>query len=128
MHARTWLLVSLSLALTLAGCGARSSVIDAAEESDGTPGKDARSEGRRDGRARDGRRDIPVDWRPLPDQKRDKFIWPDLPKPKDSWPWPHDGYPGTSPFGCQTESDCFGQKCCPTPWNIKLCAPDCSQI
>ncbi len=28
-------------------------------------------------------------------------------------------------FGCQADSDCFGQKCCPTPWGVKLCAPTC---
>ncbi len=54
----------------------------------------------------------------------DKFVWPDFP-PKDTWPQPHDTYIGAQAFGCQTDSDCFGQKCCPTPWGVKLCAPTC---
>jgi hypothetical protein len=28
-------------------------------------------------------------------------------------------------FGCQSDADCFGQLCCPTPWGVKLCAPAC---
>ena len=53
----------------------------------------------------------------------DKFVWPDFP-PKDTWPHPQDSYVGSS-FGCQTDTDCFGQTCCPTPWGVKLCAPTC---
>lgn len=49
-------------------------------------------------------------------------IWPDLHPIPDGTPQPD--YSGT-PFGCQTEADCFGQKCCATPWGIKLCAPTC---
>lgn len=120
--------LAVALLFGLAGCGARSSVF---QPEDGSPEPDsARSEaGRRDGQRipdarRDSRRDVPVDW--ARDQARDKFVWPDLPKTKDTWPWPADGYLGT-PFGCQTDSDCFGQKCCPTPWNVKLCSPDCSE-
>jgi len=65
--------------------------------------------------------DIPT----IPDQpKPDQFTWPDVKPPSDTWPWPVDSYVG-APFGCQTESDCFGQKCCPTPWGVKLCAPSC---
>jgi len=30
-----------------------------------------------------------------------------------------------APFGCKSDADCFGQKCCKTPWGIKLCAPTC---
>jgi hypothetical protein len=36
------------------------------------------------------------------------------------------GYKGAA-FGCQMDSDCFGQKCCPTPWGVKLCAPTCGK-
>jgi hypothetical protein len=49
-------------------------------------------------------------------------VWPD--SVADS-PWPiTDGYTGGS-FGCQVDSDCFGQMCCPTPWGVKFCAPSC---
>jgi hypothetical protein len=57
-------------------------------------------------------------------QVPDKFVWPDFP-PKDTWPQPQDSYVGSS-FGCQSDGDCFGQKCCPTPWGVKLCAPTCN--
>jgi hypothetical protein len=30
-----------------------------------------------------------------------------------------------STFGCRADSDCFGQKCCHTPWGVRLCAPSC---
>jgi len=46
-------------------------------------------------------------------------MWPDSGKPeagkKDS----------SATFGCTTHAECFGQKCCPTPWGVKLCSPDC---
>ncbi len=58
----------------------------------------------------------PISW---PD-----FSWPDTVAPADIFPWPSDAYKGTT-FGCRWDSDCFGQKCCPTPWGIKLCAPTC---
>ncbi len=49
---------------------------------------------------------------------------PDLKPPQDYWPWTPDTYPG-SPFGCQQDTDCFGQVCCPTPWGVKLCLDTC---
>ncbi len=52
---------------------------------------------------------------------------PDLPvttKKDLYWPPPADGYVG-APFGCVADRDCFGQRCCPTPWGVKLCAPVC---
>jgi len=52
------------------------------------------------------------------------FSWPDTQAPSDIYPWPPDTYSG-SPFGCRWDSDCFGLKCCPTPWGIKLCANTC---
>ena len=58
-----------------------------------------------------------------PDQPVWPDIWPDTSKTPD-WYQPPDWYSG-SPFGCQTNADCFGQKCCPTPWGVKLCAPTC---
>jgi hypothetical protein len=70
-----------------------------------------------------GGTDAPLD---LPPPTPDKpFVWPDIKPPPDTTPWPKtEGYvPG--PFGCQADSDCFGQKCCPTPWGVKLCAPTC---
>lgn len=42
----------------------------------------------------------------------------------DSVPWA-DTYSG-SPFGCQSDADCFGLVCCPTPWGVKLCAETCA--
>jgi hypothetical protein len=61
-----------------------------------------------------------------PDTRRpDVFVWPDTKPPQDTWPWQRDGYTG-SPFGCQTDVDCFGQKCCPTPWGVMMCAPSCN--
>jgi hypothetical protein len=60
---------------------------------------------------------------PWPDAAQpDKFIWPDQGEDQIVWP---DAYSGT-PFGCETDGDCFGQKCCPTPWGVKLCAPTCN--
>ncbi len=59
---------------------------------------------------------------PTPDQPAWPDIWPDTSQTPD-WYLPPD-YSG-SPFGCQTNADCFGQKCCPTPWGVKLCAPTC---
>lgn len=47
--------------------------------------------------------------------KRDKPVYPDMPRTDYS----------TGAFGCQVDTDCFGQKCCPTPWGVKLCAPAC---
>jgi hypothetical protein len=62
---------------------------------------------------------------PAPDvQAPDQFVWPDIKSPNDTWPWPKQDYTG-APFGCQQDVDCFGQKCCPTPWGVKLCAPTC---
>jgi len=65
-------------------------------------------------------------------QQQDTSIWPDLNQP-DQYVWPDQGadktiWPDTyssGPFGCQADSDCFGLKCCPTPWGVKLCAPTC---
>ena|SRR3989339_763569 len=61
----------------------------------------------------------------------DTFVWPDkgttdegLVPPKDMWN--ADGYQGGVPYGCQVDSDCFGEKCCPTPWGIKICAASCN--
>jgi hypothetical protein len=54
----------------------------------------------------------------------DMYLWPDYVSPGDTWPT-GDSYSG-APFGCRNDSDCFGQRCCPTPWGVKLCAPTCS--
>ena len=58
--------------------------------------------------------------------------WPDVTFPDsqpspDLFPWPPQDKGGytPSPFGCQLDADCFGLKCCPTPWGVKLCAPVC---
>ena len=57
--------------------------------------------------------------------------WPDTMQPDwmphgDLYPWPPDqgGYT-PSPFGCQLDGDCYGLRCCPTPWGVKLCATVC---
>jgi hypothetical protein len=124
MLVRSWLAFAFLSLVALAGCGARSNVFQPEEGADGA-GRDARSDGRdNDGRLR---RDVPVDWL-APDQRRDKLVWPEGPKKKDGWPWPVDSYPGAAPAGCQSEADCFGQRCCPTPWNVNLCAPECPQF
>jgi hypothetical protein len=69
--------------------------------------------------------DLPQQNGDLPINPDTKFQWPDS-KTKDTKPWPHpDSYSESSPFGCLADSDCFGQKCCPTPWGVKLCAPTC---
>jgi len=61
-------------------------------------------------------------------QQPDYFYpYPDgPPQQPDFWYWPPDTYAG-SPFGCQQDSDCFGLKCCTTPWGVKLCAEVCEQ-
>ena len=68
-----------------------------------------------------------------PDQAAPDQAAPDLPAvdgPVNIWPdiWgPEFGKMDTNaPFGCRFDSDCFGQKCCPTPWGVKLCAPSCT--
>lgn len=99
--------------LALLGCGARSSVTDASFKDASGP--------RKDGALDAPLKDVPV--------KLDKVKWPDLPPKRDKWPWPTDGYAGSgSPFGCQLDSDCFGVKCCPTPWGVHLCAADCDHL
>jgi len=66
--------------------------------------------------------DAPPDSVVYPDQlPPDSFVWPDQGQDQIIWP---DMYTGT-PFGCQSDSDCFGRKCCATPWGVKLCASTC---
>lgn len=50
------------------------------------------------------------DWPPTPDQSPTKI---------------DTGYKG-GPFGCTHDAECFGLKCCPTPWGVKLCAESCT--
>jgi hypothetical protein len=75
----------------------------------------------------DARKDTTAQWPDIYIKKDQKqTIWPDLKAPADTKPWPQpDGYAGGN-FGCQADSDCFGQKCCATPWGVKLCAPSCT--
>lgn len=55
----------------------------------------------------------------------DQPPWPDLPPPRPEAQLPlPDGYK-SAPLGCTQDSDCFGQRCCPTPWGVKLCSPVC---
>ena len=54
----------------------------------------------------------------------DTYVWPDTQSTGDMWQWP-DLYSGT-PFGCQTDADCFGRACCSTPWGVKVCADSCT--
>jgi hypothetical protein len=75
-------------------------------------------------------------WWPNPDgpttkwdtnQQNPDYQWPDAPPSQpDSFQW-SDSYSSASPFGCKTDSDCFGLKCCPTPWGVKLCAEVCQK-
>lgn len=65
---------------------------------------------------------------PLPDTQAPDTgsFWPDFgPSNPDTWPTQPDSYAPAAPFGCQSDLDCFGQKCCPTPWGAKMCAPSC---
>jgi len=64
--------------------------------------------------------------------KKDKGGWPTpdqyQPPPPDQWAPPpkwDTGYK-PSPFGCNVDAECFGLKCCPTPWGVKLCADTCN--
>ncbi len=57
--------------------------------------------------------------------KADQYVWPDTSGNSDTWSWPSDTYSGAS-FGCQIDADCFGKRCCPTPWGVKVCADACS--
>lgn len=72
------------------------------------------------------------DWpQQYPDSPRMPDFYPQTPDTQppqpDFWYWPPDtGYTG-SPFGCQRDSDCFGLKCCETPWGVKLCAEVCQK-
>jgi hypothetical protein len=54
--------------------------------------------------------------------------YPDVSTPSsqaDGWTVvPDTGY-GGSPFGCVRDSDCFGLRCCATPWGVKLCQEVC---
>jgi len=55
----------------------------------------------------------------------DTLPWPDVRKVSpDTWRPPSDSYT-PAPFGCAADSDCFGQRCCPTAWGVHLCAPSC---
>ncbi len=56
-------------------------------------------------------------------QQKDVYVWPDTQETKDSMQG--SDYAGTA-FGCRVDADCFGQKCCATPWGVKLCAAKCS--
>ena len=78
--------------------------------------------------------DQPWPDQPWPDQYvPDQYVWPDQ-NPPDQYVWPDqqvhdqfvwpDTYAGT-PFGCETDAQCFGKKCCKTPWGIKICADSC---
>jgi hypothetical protein len=91
-------------------------------DSDQPPYK-AKEGGVKDGQ-KDQQPDNSVSDLPLPDQTQIDS-WP----ASDFLPWPDQspGYDGSgAPFGCQSDNDCFGQKCCSTPWGVKLCAPTCT--
>lgn len=62
---------------------------------------------------------------PPPDQQVWPDIWPDQSNMWPDWYMPPDQYTG-SPFGCKKDSDCFGKRCCPTPWGVKLCKATCN--
>ncbi len=64
-----------------------------------------------------------------PPPKLDKGGWPPPPDqkiPPDQYqPPPDKGYT-PSPFGCTVDAECFGLKCCATPWGVKLCSNECT--
>jgi hypothetical protein len=72
--------------------------------------------------------DAPAD---APAQPREGLVWPDIAPERDGvqpakdTPWPKSETYGGGPFGCQVDAECLGQRCCPTPWGVKLCAPTC---
>lgn len=41
------------------------------------------------------------------------------------WPTPDSYVP--APFGCREDNDCFGLRCCQTPWGVRLCAATCPE-
>jgi hypothetical protein len=101
--------VALALALgTLASCG-----------DDESPSGKEDAGAQKDGASKDA----PV----FPDVGApDKPVYPDTRRPFDTKPWVHaEGYMAGT-FGCQSDADCFGQRCCDTPWGVKLCAPTCN--
>lgn len=68
--------------------------------------------------------------KPKTPDKSSPDLWPHQDKGKDIFPKIDTGKKldqgyKPSPFGCVSDGDCFGQKCCPTPWGVKLCAPAC---
>lgn len=74
--------------------------------------------------------DSPVpDFAPPDQEPPDVVMWPDRPVWPDMGSRPNKDkptqYEGGTPFGCETDADCFGEKCCETPWGVKLCTPGC---
>ena len=61
-------------------------------------------------------------WQP---PKKDTGGWP---PPLDQYVPPKQDQGGykPSPFGCQVDAECFGLRCCATPWGVKLCAEECT--
>ena len=104
--------MALGMVLLLGSCGS--------DDSPGTTNQDA-STPRPDTRTVDQSVPVPDTRTTTPD-----FAWPDTSSNLDSWPVPDQGYTGSS-FGCESDADCFGQRCCPTPWGVKVCADDCPQ-
>jgi hypothetical protein len=69
-------------------------------------------------------------WSADQSQLLDQFSWPDQGPTQPQLdqgasPW-SDSYSGTG-FGCASDADCFGLKCCSTPWGVKLCAATCTE-
>lgn len=121
---RRWSNLHLSLVVLIAAVALIMSVLVACD--DDSPGPVS---GQDSGQKQDGstvKKDSGADWLPWPDTRQpDQTVWPDIMPPADVRPWPQpDGYVG-SPFGCETDADCFGEKCCATPWGVKLCAATC---
>ena len=101
-----FLIAALFMVASLMACGARSSI--------GTAGN----------ASNDAAMDTvwPVKDVAIPDRRpSDRFNWPDA--PTDFFVWP-EVYAGT-PFGCRSDADCFGERCCRTPWGVNLCNATC---
>ena len=99
----------LLLSLILLACF---SVVGCSDDNVGVPDAKVKEDGKTttpDGPVADSPQPDQFDW---PDQGQDQTIWPDL-------------YTGPVPYGCTSDADCFGKKCCSTPWGVKLCAPSC---
>jgi hypothetical protein len=74
-----------------------------------------------DGTSEGGQKDIALGEPLTPDAP----LWPDIGQQDIGQDGAQPDSYKKSTFGCKSDLDCFGQKCCPTPWGVNLCAPTC---